>query len=195
MVQAEPFDFDSLREEIVAAAQAAFAEVSAREAPNAIVAFALYSDDGAMTVCPAMATAAYMEAIAGEGEALYLKYSPSEWPLEGVGADHLFGPICDRVRNHVFALEDIESDDGGSSEVANEAEFERFKNRLMQTCVESAERLRAGCFAAMDDDFIVLVTISDGDEPVQELNERVARLNAPAIAQEHEAWTRSWGTY
>lgn len=89
MSAAPGFDFDTLREDIVAAAQAAFAEVRASVAPDRIVAFALYSDSGAMTVCPAMATADYMAAIAEEEHPLIYKYSPTQWPLEGVGADEL----------------------------------------------------------------------------------------------------------
>lgn len=194
-----PFDFDSLREQIVVAAEAAYAEISAREAPEPIVAFALYSDGGAMTVCPAMATATYLRATADDEEAMYFKYSPSEWPLEGIGARELFGPICDRVRNHVLALEAPASDDdaagdGAAGDDALDSEFVHFQQRLMQTCVESAERLRAGCFAALGEAFIVLVTVSDDDEPAQVLNERVARLNSAAITQEFQAWSATWAS-
>lgn len=178
------FDFVALREDIVVAAAAAFAEISASQGDDPVRAFALYSDAGAMTVCPAMATADYLRRIDEEypEERLYYRYSPSEWPLEGVGADEQFGRLCDRLREHVFALEDADED----------ARFADFKTRLMDTMVESAELLRQRCFAGLGEDFVVLATISDDDEPVAELNPRVARLNSPAVAAEFAAWSRSW---
>ncbi|MGN7918396.1 DUF4303 domain-containing protein [Lysobacter sp. 22409] len=184
MTEAAGFDFAALHEDIVVAAMAAFAEISASQSDDPVRAFALYSDSGAMTVCPAMATADYLRRIDSEypGERLYYRYSPSEWPLEGVGADEQFGRLCDRLREHVFALE---ARDGGAA-------FADFKARLMDTLVESAESLRKQCFAGLGEDFVVLATISDDDEPAAELNRRVARLNSPAIAAEFAAWSSGW---
>lgn len=62
----------------------------------------------------------------------------------------------------------------------------------MDTCVASAGRVRETVLADQDDDFLVLVTISDGDEPKKELIRRVKLLNSPAVAAEFEAWTRTW---
>lgn len=99
------------------------------------------------------------------------------------------------MSDHVFALEALMPDDAEAGDGRYDSEFARFRQQLMQTCMESAQRLRAGCFSGEDEDFIVLVTVSDDDEPAQVLNERVARLNPPAIAQEYLAWSRTWGSY
>lgn len=102
-----PFDFQALQDKIVAASVQAFKEVSARVEPEAVRAFALYSDEGAMTVCPAFATQRFFDELRDEDpdEALDYKYSTAEWPLEAEGAEDAFEDICTLVREHVLTLE------------------------------------------------------------------------------------------
>lgn len=175
------FDFPALQQKIVAAATQAVQEVTQRLGDDEIRAFALYSDSRAMTVCPAFATRSYLNAIQqdGQDESLYYKYSTSEWPLEAVGAEAAFGEICTLVREHVFSLED------------DDKVFMEFKTNLMNTCVASAKVLRDTVLADRGDDFLVLVTISDDDEPKRELIRRVILLNSPSTASEYEQWTRT----
>lgn len=179
------FNFDQLRSDIVAAAKEAFSEIAAQRPSDDLCAFALYSDSGAMTVCPAMCTTGFLATKAQEkpGEYLFYKYSPSEWPLEGVGAGVAIGKICKSLRDH---LEIIEGD--------YEA-FQSFQRRLMETCVQAQEQLRKTFFATRSNDFLLLVTISDDDEPAAELQARMDRLNSPHISAEFAGWVRTWGSY
>lgn len=176
---APAFDFAALKDAIVAACEAAFAEVSARQQHDPVRAFALYTDSGAMAVCPAMATASYLEKIRHDepDDLAYYRFTPAEWPLESVGAEQAFNALSATLRTYLAQLPGV---------------FDAFKPQLVETLVQSAETLRQGCFAKLGDDFIVVVDISDEEEPAQTLTRRMSRLNPPAIAKEFWAWTKTW---
>ena len=178
MTDGHAFDFVELRARIVAAAVVAYDEISARQTQDPLRAFALYSDAGAMTVRPAMATASYLAHVRDDEDSAYYTYSPSEWPLEGEGAQTEFTAICAWLREHLSDLE--------------QPAFVRFRDALMRCCVESARELRLGHFANLGDDFLLLVTVSDEDEPAQTLNARVAALNSARVAAEFAEWSGSW---
>jgi hypothetical protein len=176
------FDFDGLEAAIEAASRQAVEEVAAKHPDETFSAFALYTDAGAMTVCPALCTKAFVERkmIEEPDEWLHCKYLPSEWPYESVGADAAFNAICDVVREHVFAI-------GGDP-----AAFVDFKQRLIASCISVQMRLRRDFFAGRGDDFLLMVTISDDNEPVQVLRERVGALNGPALAEEYRVLSKTW---
>jgi Domain of unknown function (DUF4303) len=174
------FDFATLEKEIITACEAAYSEISALAPNDPIQGFAIYSDSGAMTVCTSMANQSYFEEIKSEDSSDYLsyKYSPTEWTHEGVGADDLIEQLCTKLRDYVDDLDD--------------GEFSPFKQKLMQTCLESAKKLKNSLFVDKPDDFILLVTISDDDESKKVLNSRVSQLNSPQTADEFKKWTKTW---
>lgn len=180
------FDFAALAEDIARASRAALAEISERCGPSdPVCAFTLYTDDGAMTVCPAMVTTAQWQAL-GEvdaDEADYYRYSSAEWPMEGEGADEAFNALCTRVREHVLAL----PDDGDG-----DAAFTAFRAQLIETLVQVLERLRRDDAAFADESLLLMVAVSDGDESAEELNHCITRLNPPAVAARFKAWTDTW---
>ncbi len=176
------FNFDRLQDDIIAAAQAAFSEVLATRPSDDLCAFALYSDSGAMTVCPAMCTTGFLATKARDEpeEYLFYKYSPSEWPFEAAGAEAAFGNICKSLRDHLDLIED------------DEEAFAAFRRSLMATCVQAQAQLKQTFFAKRPDDFLLLVTISDDDEPAEELLARVDRLNSSSVSEEFAAWVHTW---
>lgn len=180
------FDFAELADRIAAACRAALAEISERCGDDPVRAFALYTDDGAMTVCPALATERQLRTLvdANPDEADFYRFSPTEWPMEGEGAEQAFDTLCTRVRTHVMALEEAPEDDS--------AAFEAFRERLLETFVQVLERLRAEDPAFADPQLMLLVTVSDGDEDASVLRHRVARLNGADIQQQFAAWTAAW---
>lgn len=180
------FDFTELADRIAAACRAALAEISERCGDDPVRAFALYTDDGAMTVCPALATERQLRTLvdANPDEADFYRFSPTEWPMEGEGAEQAFDTLCTRVRTHVMALEEAPEDDS--------AAFEAFRERLLETFVQVLERLRAEDPAFADPQLMLLVTVSDGDEDASVLRHRVARLNGADIQQQFGAWTAAW---
>ncbi|MDT0139998.1 DUF4303 domain-containing protein [Acidovorax sp. PRC11] len=181
-----PFDFTELADQIAAASRAALSEISARCGDDPVRAFALYTDDGAMTVCPALATERQLHTLADENpdEADFYRFSPTEWPMEGKGAEPAFGALCTRVRTHVMALEDEPEEDSTA--------FEAFREELLETFVQVLERLRAEDPAFADPRLMLLVTVSDGDETAAVLRDRIARLNGPDVQQRFGAWAATW---
>lgn len=181
-----PFDFSGLADQIAAASRAALSEISARCGDDPVRAFALYTDDGAMTVCPAMATERQLHVLVDENpdEADFYRFSPTEWPMEGEGAEQAFDALCTRVRTHVMALEGEPEEDSTA--------FEAFREELLETFVQVLERLRAEDPAFADPRLMLLVTVSDGDEDASVLRHRVARLNGPDVQEQFGAWTAAW---
>jgi hypothetical protein len=182
-MQMKSFDFNQLRDDLVTASKQAFRDIASRYPDSELCAFALYSDAGAMTVCPAICTADFLDTKAAQhpDDFLFYKYSPSEWPLEGVGADDAFKALCTTVREHVFSIED------------DDTAFSDFKHRLMETCVEAQLCLRREGLNTWEKDLLLLVTISDDDEPAGTLKDRVKRLNDVQAAEEFSAWADTWG--
>lgn len=180
------FDFAALAESIGQASRAALADISERCGPHdPVCAFTLYTDDGAMTVCPAMVTEAQVLALIARhpDDAGYYRYSSSEWPMEGEGANGAFNDLCTLVREHVLGL----PDEGG------DAVFSAFRTQLLETMVQVLERLRREDPAFARASLMLQVSVSDGDEPADVLNQWVARLNPPGVAAGFKAWTDSWG--
>lgn len=180
------FDFAALAEGIADASRAALAEISERCGPHdPVCAFTLYTDDGAMTVCPAMVTEGQVQALTTRhpDDADYYRYSSAEWPLEGEGAKAAFNGLCTLVADHVLALPD---EDGGAA-------FTAFRTQLLETLLQVLERLRREDPAFARESLMLQVAVSDGDEPAEVLNQWVARLNPPAVAARFKAWTDTWG--
>ena len=172
------FDVQCFQQDLAAAARAALAEVAARAPHDPIRAFALYTDSGAMTVCPAMAPASYFARIAEEepDDVDYYRFTPAEWPYEAEGAQAEFWALCSQLRAHLKRL----SPDG----------FEPFKARLLDTCEQCVRALRDEHDPSAD--FLWLVAVSDDTEPASVCVPRVQRLNAPLIAQAFAAWAATW---
>jgi Domain of unknown function (DUF4303) len=150
--------------------------------------FALYSDEGAMTVCPAVNTLSYLKRALKDDpndEGTYYFY-PSKWQYEGDGATDAIEKICTRVRTAVIDSEERKDD---------EKWFVWFKKNLFETCIKALENLHRKQFFARfgDKDFLVMFTISDGDVNAETEVARVARLNSPAVVAAFKKYTSSWG--
>ena len=85
-------DFENLKLEIESAAKKAFTEMVEEHGNENIYAFALYSDDGAMTMCPATNTVEHIKN-ADPDDIEYYKFEPAEWKYEMKGADNEFDQI------------------------------------------------------------------------------------------------------
>lgn len=175
------FDFDDLRARLVAASTRALAEVRRRYRADPVCAFALYSDDGAMTVCPAMdLTSARAARIAGDpAHAADTTYAPPEWALESVGAERAFDAICERLSDHLDA---------------HPREFRAFKAALFETCLQALEELRDGGRFRGGPEVLLMFAVSDGDlRPTVEVA-RLRRLmgsRSPHVAA-LRALARTW---
>lgn len=129
------FNFDALSLQIENATKKAFAEMVGKYKEQNIYALALYSDQGSMTVCPAINTQEFLQSL-NVKNSLYYKYKPSEWSFQGKGADREFSQICNELFDEVESEKyDMDTDTAGKL-------FEIFQSRLYQCCVDVLAKLK-----------------------------------------------------
>jgi hypothetical protein len=185
-------DFRAVRREIAAAAPRAFAAVRAANAEETFYAFALYSDDGAMTVCPAANTvegearcrarcptdeshrkflATYGMTI--EDEHAAQRWLTAEWSYEGEGSDY-FGRVSELIGDAAI------SDDG------SEDDFVEYKAGLFAAMVLGlADAVQEGGFGTgpARDAVTVFCSVSDSSCSLWLELESAKRLNPPHLYQ------------
>ncbi|CAI8716813.1 DUF4303 domain-containing protein [Brevibacillus sp. IT-7CA2] len=183
------FDFPLLKQEIKTAAMQAFDEMNNTCQDDRVIAFALYSDEGAMTVCPAVNTEAHLDGIVESDpeHALYYKFEPAEWRFEGQGAEEAFGAICAKLRSFILTEEPSARHESGR--------FVAFREALYETCIEALEELiRSGFFSGVvGRDIIVLFAVSDYEFETDAYMRMIRRLNADdTIRKECAAYVNEW---
>lgn len=176
------FDFQEFARRLALAAQAAFTELLAQHPTEIFYSFALYSDESAMTVCPAANTLAHLAAQPPEYQP-YAKFEPAEWRYEMVGAAAQFADLSRQLSARVLA-----------DDFTGAGRFEQFRRQLYATCVEVLDELRQRRFfdEAAGRPVFLLFSVSDGDTPAAELAQIVSRLNHNAYCAEYLAWLRTW---
>lgn len=195
------FDFAALEEQIVAATRQVFADVARAYPDDSVCAFALYSDDGALTVCPAFDLRSRRDArIADaddEDDADVRIFCPPEWALERFRGE-VFADICTALRTHV--LEKICEGSVGMLELACGQHLDRFgdafvafRTALFETCIRTLERLRAEGADGANPDLLLLFAVSDTDPIAEDEIRMLKRLNgdSPYVAR-FVRWTKRW---
>ena len=183
-------DIDALHRKIEAATRAACAEMVHLHQDEGIYAFALYSDAGAMTVCPSTNTRAHLDS--QDKADAYYKFTPAEWKYEMQGADAAFNAISTLAREIVFALKDRASEGGVDDEMHREA-FTTFRAALFEACIAVLEKLkREGYFRqTLGEEVFLAFDISDHDWEPAQLAAIITRLNDPPYRDEYLAWMQS----
>jgi Domain of unknown function (DUF4303) len=191
------FDFAALEARIIAASKLAFEDVRQAHAAEQICAFALYSDDGAMTVCPAFDLLSRRAARIGKDpdEANYQTFGAAEWALEAFGAREAFKDICTTVRT--FVLDNLDHPYQGLASWGvnlHATGFESFKQQLFETCQLALEKLRSeGTFDAYPDLLVMFAVSDDGLEPADE-RRMMQRLNgASPYVDQFRRWHETFG--
>lgn len=176
-------DFEILKQQIEKAAKKAFLEMYAQHGAEKIYSFALYSDEGAMTVCPATNTFAMLENT-DEDDALYYKYEPAEWTYEMDGAEEEFNDICTQLRTE---LDKYDEDDKW---------FEGFQSKLYSCCIEVLEKLKNENFFSQitGEDIFLFFTVSEYEFETEDLRNIITRLNDNEYKNEYLTWMGTWGS-
>ena len=167
-------NWTELEDDVYQAASAAFTELQTAHPDEQFYAFALYTDSGAMTICPAASShEALARKFAKEGidaaddDAPYYTWSTSEWPYEAWEDEH-FNDICTRLR------ESLES----------EEDHEHFLAQVFQTMTNAMARVRDdGVFThgKSGDAPVLFVTLTD-DEQAEAVEDASAKtLNSPEV--------------
>lgn len=167
------FDFALLQTLVAHAARLAFDCVRRAHPDQHIDAFALVSDDSAMTIgCMANSR----EALAASEYGEEMLWNPAEWAFDDGGAyfDSAYRLLLQAHRELPF-----------------DVDFATFRAGAFDACIAALAQLDAeGVFGtrARRDDCVLLFEVSDSD-PVQGA---MARLNPPAVVARFEAWMASW---
>lgn len=174
-------DFEILKQQIEAAAKKAFLEMYEKHGAEQIYSFALYSDEGAMTVCPATNTLQMLDE--EDDDLLYYKYEPAEWTYEMEGANDYFNEICTRLRSEL---------DQNSE---NDEWFEDFQAKLYTACIEVLEKLKNENFFRQitGRDIFLIFTVSDYEFEKQDLKNIIISLNDNEYKREYLEWMDTWG--
>ena len=161
-----------LIEKITLATINAFSELRKKHPLKEFIAFALYSDESAMTVLPSANTKSHLQKMQAEDsdDPLYYKFSTAEWEFEYIGAEY-FDDICEYLRN------EHESIDG-------DAEFELFQNEVFEICVEVLSKLKHERFFTSE---LLVFSVSDYRDTPREVN-WIKKLNSKNDALEFKKW-------
>ncbi|WP_426071355.1 DUF4303 domain-containing protein [Janthinobacterium sp. DSP2-3-3] len=167
------FDFALLQTLVADAARLAFGAVRRAHPDQHLNAFALVSDDSAMTIGP-MANS--REALAASEYGEEMLWNPAEWAFDDGGAyfDSAYRLLLQAHRKLPF---DVDSD--------------AFRTGVFDACIAALAQLDAeGVFGigVQRDEGVLLFEVSDS-EP---LEGALARLNPPAVVARFEAWMTSW---
>lgn len=173
------FDFDALKQEIITASLSALSEIIGQHPDERICAFALYSDEGAMTVCPAINTAEHLLKCQNEHPqyALDYKFSPAEWKCEAEGANKLFDVISEKVSVEV-GKDDIK--------------FATFRRNLFATCGQALVEVKQEITRTnlLNDPILLLFSVSDSDISRQQIQLTKA-LNDSITWSEFKKWSEN----
>ena len=167
------FDFALLHTLVADAARLAFDAVRRAHPDQHIDAFALVSDDSAMTIgCMANSR----EALAASEYGEEMLWNPAEWAFDDGGAyfDSAYRLLLQAHRELPF-----------------DVDFDTFRSGVFEACIAALAQLDAeGVFGsgAQRDEGVLLFEVSDS-EPVEGAMER---LNPPAVVARFEAWMANW---
>lgn len=164
---------------IEAAVKKAFTELVARSKGEQIYAFALYSDEDAITLCPAANTLEYLEAAADKNEQAYYCFEPAEWKYEMEGADTAFNDISSQL--YQFSRDNKTSGN--------------FGDQLRAICVDVLARLKAEGFfhQVAGQEVFLIYTVSDSDQEPGIMEHIITRLNDDPYRAQYLDWMNTWG--
>lgn len=148
-----PFDFAVIEEPLKQAAQEAFRQIVKTYGQEEIISFGLYVDEEGTMVAGAANTKSHLDELVAKdpSQKEYFTYCISEWCCDAPGVLHLFDPICRELSIHSRAL-------------GTENKVKRFRDKLIQLCVEILAELKAEGFFAKEYHLPILlnVDISNG---------------------------------
>jgi len=155
-----------------------------------VYSFALYSDEGAMTVCPSTNTIDFLDNLNNEEklELAYYKFEPAEWKYEMIGADQDFNEICKDLRDELEENEFLDNDEFNSDW------FEKFQKDLYETCINVLKKLKKENFFKniCGQEVFLIFTVTDFELEQEKVKQLVSELNSLAHQTEYFEWMKTW---
>ncbi|MHA7059517.1 DUF4303 domain-containing protein [Aquimarina sp. M1] len=182
-------DFKELEQQIENATKKAFVEMFNQHQDEEIYCFSLYSDEGAMTVCPSTNTIDFLENLGEEEkeELTYYKFEPAEWKYEMAGANDEFNEICKRLRT------ELDKNDFDNA-YEDEKVFIDFRNRLFAICISVLKKLKREAFFKniIGNDIFLIFSVSEFEFDNNELENMIVELNDNEYKDEYLEWMKTW---
>jgi len=183
-------DFKKIEQRIEKATKKAFIEMFEKHKEEEIYSFSLYSDEGAMTVCPSTNTIDFLKNLnEKEKEELpYYKFEPAEWKYEMVGADEDFNEICKNLREELEKNEFLDNDE------YNEKWFLKFQKDLYQTCINILKKLKKEDFfkKITGRDIFIIFSVSEFEFEKKKIESMITELNDNEYRIEYLEWMKTW---
>ncbi|MBL3659002.1 DUF4303 domain-containing protein [Fulvivirga sediminis] len=182
-------NFKELEQKIETATKKAFIEIFNEHKTEDIYTFSLYSDGGAITVCPSTNTIDFLENLDEEEkeELTYYKFEPAEWKYEMAGAVEEFDDICTELSTEL-------GKNNYENEYEDEETFVAFRNRLFKLCVKVLKKLKKEDFFRniIGKDIFLTFAVSDFEFDNDELENIIIELNDNDYKEEYLNWMKTW---
>lgn len=177
-------NYNALEQEIEKATKIAFKELFEKHKEEEIYSFALYSDGGAMTVCPSSNTLSFLNDLSEEEkkEIDYYKFEPAEWKYEGIGADEEFDKICSNLY-----------EERAKSSYGDQEKFLNFRTQVFNCCINVLKRLNDENFFQniISKEIFLIFSVSDFEFEETVLVDIVSKLNNNQYKTEYLNWLKS----
>ena len=171
-------DSDKLLADVTDAARKAFTSLKKDHPDETFYAFALYTDESAMTIIPAASSEQTIQrrldgyGKLSPGDRKATRWSTGEWAYESVGADKQFDAICKTLAKSDYY--DPDDDDGHRNHFS----------AVFETMVRALEQLdKEGHFGTgkQREQVTLFCTVTDMEDPEPIENESAKQLNPPAV--------------
>jgi len=183
-------NFIELENKIEKATKKAFIEMFEKHQDEEIYSFSLYSDEGAMTVCPSTNTIDFLDKMdkKQKEQLAYYKFEPAEWKYEMIGADKDFDEICKDLRTELENNEYLDNDE------YNEEWFLKFQKTLYQTCTTILKKLKKEDFfkKIIGKDIFLVFSVSEFEFEKKKLEKMIIELNDNEYRTEYLEWMKTW---
>lgn len=186
-------NFELLQQKIEQATKQAFLEMHLQHGAEGIYAFALYSDEGAMTVCPSTNTQTALKAYDAVEDRIYYQFEPAEWKYEMQGADAAFNQISAEV--YAASEQCLQYDEDGEY-IESEA-FNLFRETLFDCCFKVLLKLKQENFFynLVQNDVFLMFSVSEYEFDQEKLKKMIIQLNDNPYQTEYLAWMQTWSEW
>ncbi|NML22353.1 DUF4303 domain-containing protein [Pseudoflavitalea sp. G-6-1-2] len=163
---------------IETATRKAFAELADRCGGEQLYAFALYSDEDAITLCPSANTLEHLEAGGDKDDWAYYQFEPAEWKYEMEGAEKEFNQISAQLRH------------AAQKTVGTEKRSRQLRELAVSVLAKLKEE---GFFNSLAKREVFLTwSVSDSDMDPEIIEPIIRLLNGPFYAQQYIDWMKTW---
>ncbi len=172
------FDFDDFEQKLKKATKDIFISKSSKN----ICGFSLFSDSDAGSISAAFNTRDHLENNWKEypEDKECCRWDPAEWFEEGIPNDEL-----DNLSLKLFKVIMEDFDNGN--------EFIKHKYDVFKAIVNVLKELKdEGLFNSTGDDFVLVFSVTDSDEDIQNHLKWIKELNREVLFKKYEKWVLTW---